>query len=224
MGRKKRVRGSEGVCVYCGDTTVLTPDHVPPKSLFLSPRPSNLITVPSCTKCNGGASKDDEYFKNAIVLRDDVANHPDVPQLLKEVMASLRRPEQKKFTRAFVGKMTPVNLITPSGLFVGRAMAMDVSGERIRRVLNRTIRGLYYHERGERLPTECQVISIPDARLPDPRIMDLLVAQPPKIIGKGIFSYRSMVTEDEKFASVWLLVFYGVVTVVAMTMPTHRTT
>lgn len=224
MGRKKRVRGSQGVCVYCGKTAMLTPDHVPPKSLFLSPRPSNLITVPSCTNCNGGASKDDEYFKNAIILRDDVAIHPDVPQLLKEVMASLRRPEQENFTCAFLQKMTPVNLTTRTGLFVGRTMVMDVSGRRIRRVLNRTIRGLYYHERRERLPTDCLVMSLPDARLPNPRIMDLLVEQPPKTIGNGIFSYRSMVTEEEQFASVWLLIFYGVVTVVAMTMPPTRTT
>src|SRR5262249_42358969 len=153
MDRKKRVRGSVGQCVYCGETAKVTPDHVPPKSLFLSPRPSNLITVPSCSTCNGGASKDDEYFKNINVLRNDVGSHREATQLLQDVLGSLRRPAQQRFTRAFLNKMSPVNLVSPSGLYIGRTMAMDVEGERVKRVLNRMIRGLFYQERKERLPT-----------------------------------------------------------------------
>eukprot|EP01034_Spumella_vulgaris_P018529 gene18529-23674_t len=38
-------------------------DHIPPKAFFPSPRPSNLITVPCCPRCNSEASLDDDAFK-----------------------------------------------------------------------------------------------------------------------------------------------------------------
>jgi hypothetical protein len=224
MGRKKRIRGSVGECVYCGKVARLTPDHVPPKNLFLTPRPSNLITVPSCEGCNGGASKDDEYFKNMIMLRQDVGNHSEATQLLSEVMASLRRPEQAKFTRSMLTGMTPVELTTPAGVYIGKTMAINVKLDRVRRVLNRTVRGLFYHERKQRLPTNCIVSSFTDIDLPDPRIMSLLASQPPKTIGSGVFSYRSLFTEDERYGSAWLLIFYEAVRVVSMTLPLARTT
>ena len=223
MVKTKRLRGSVGQCIYCGQTAKLTPDHVPPKNLFLPPRPSNLITVPSCTTCNGGASKDDEYFKNVIVLRNDVGTHREATQLLQEVLASLKRPAQQWFTQAFLKKMSPVSLVSPSGLYLGRTMAMDIEGERVKRVLNRTIRGLFYHERKERLPTDCLVNTWIDMELPDPRIMALLLAEQPKVIGNAVFSYRAIFTKDEKYGSAWLLVLYDAVRIVSLTMPLSRT-
>lgn len=50
-------------CYICGATDDLTRDHVPPKNLFPDPKPSNLITVPCCRRCNVGFSKDDELFR-----------------------------------------------------------------------------------------------------------------------------------------------------------------
>ena len=52
------------VCIYCQTNPKETNDHVPPKGLFREPRPSNLITVPACLKCNNGFSGDDDYFLN----------------------------------------------------------------------------------------------------------------------------------------------------------------
>ncbi len=55
-----------GRCVICGESDVLlTNDHLPPRSFFSEPIPnqSNLITIKSCPKCNGGSSVDDELFK-----------------------------------------------------------------------------------------------------------------------------------------------------------------
>jgi hypothetical protein len=83
---------------------------------------------------------------------------------------------------------------------------------------------LYYHEKNEWLPTNCLVTSEPDTDLPDRGIMALLSAQMPTTIGNGVFSYRSLVAEDEKYASAWLLVFYEAVPIVGWTMPPARTT
>jgi len=40
-----------------------TKDHVPPKGLFPEPRPSNLITVDCCYRCNQKFTKIDEEFR-----------------------------------------------------------------------------------------------------------------------------------------------------------------
>ena len=61
----------EDFCVYCGGTDDLTDDHVPPKTIFPKPRPSGLITVRSCKKCNCGSSRDDEHFRMMLCLRHD---------------------------------------------------------------------------------------------------------------------------------------------------------
>jgi hypothetical protein len=56
-------------CAYCNKQEKETDDHVPPKSFYPTPRPSNLITVPSCLKCNQGLGKDEEFFL-AIIMFD----------------------------------------------------------------------------------------------------------------------------------------------------------
>lgn len=48
-------------CIYCGQRAT-SRDHVPPKLLLERPYPSNLQTVPSCIRCNQGASLDEQYF------------------------------------------------------------------------------------------------------------------------------------------------------------------
>lgn len=54
---------SSAECVICGEVKPLTREHVPPKNLFLSPRPTNTITVRLCESCNHGYHLDDEYFR-----------------------------------------------------------------------------------------------------------------------------------------------------------------
>src|SRR5262245_50842295 len=60
MAKQKKM----GQCALCGGGTLpVTREHVPPKNLFLAPRPRNTITVPVCKLCNHGYHLDDEYFR-----------------------------------------------------------------------------------------------------------------------------------------------------------------
>ncbi|SRR5579885_3291940 len=81
-------------CAYCGRTKNLTKGHVPPKSLF-AVRPHDLITVPSCRNCNGGAAKDDEYFRLIIATRHDAGDHPEANRLLPTMLRSLENPRAR---------------------------------------------------------------------------------------------------------------------------------
>ena len=56
---KKKIR----TCALCGELRVTTREHVPPKNLFLAPRPKNTITAPVCNECNYRYHLDDEYFR-----------------------------------------------------------------------------------------------------------------------------------------------------------------
>ena len=62
------------ICTYC-EKDAATADHVPPKLLFVKPRPQ-LVTVPACRGCNQTASLDDEYFRAAITLEEKAGQHP----------------------------------------------------------------------------------------------------------------------------------------------------
>src|SRR3989304_6859574 len=60
MAKKKPRRGT---CALCGKEADLTRDHIPPRGIFLAPRPKNTITILSCNSCNQGTNLDEEYFR-----------------------------------------------------------------------------------------------------------------------------------------------------------------
>lgn len=61
--RDRRIRKRLGVCAICGADGEVNREHVPPRNLFLKPRPTNTITVDLCPSCNHGYHLDDEYFR-----------------------------------------------------------------------------------------------------------------------------------------------------------------
>ena len=59
MAKQRKI----GQCALCAKTRPVTREHIPPKNLFLTPRPTNSITVPVCELCNHSYHLDDEYFR-----------------------------------------------------------------------------------------------------------------------------------------------------------------
>lgn len=55
-----------GTCFHCGRASPETDDHVPPKIFLDKPYPDNLITVPSCHRCNSASSEDEQYVASLI--------------------------------------------------------------------------------------------------------------------------------------------------------------
>src|SRR5262245_41527341 len=108
-----------GQCIYCGEIRELTDDHIPPKNLFAKPRPNDLIEVPSCKVCNGGASKDDEYFRLMLTLRDDTFDHPEVQKVLPTVFRSLTKPNKVGFSQSLFQSIRILDVTASGGLFLG---------------------------------------------------------------------------------------------------------
>jgi hypothetical protein len=210
-----------GECTYCGAIGLITDDHVPPRNLFPPPRPNNLLVVPSCLKCNQGASLDDEYFRLTLTFRDDTYEHPAVQRLLPSVLRSLQKPKKLKFSRAFLRSVAKVDVNTKAGIYIGRRSAYNVDLTRLDRVAARIAKGLFYHERGSRLPNGYEMISYNESGMAhvseeialniQQRILVPLWSAPERVIGPNIFSYRFRFVESDPNLSAWLLTFFKTV-------------
>lgn len=61
---------NSNICLYCGGKSE-TRDHIPTRGLLNKPYPNNLMTVPSCKKCNNSFSKDEEYLIILLITISD---------------------------------------------------------------------------------------------------------------------------------------------------------
>jgi hypothetical protein len=78
------------ICAYCGAPSPETRDHIPPRGVFPSPRPGDLITVPSCRPCNQGASARDERFLAYLSIQVGI-DTPVTTRLWDQVLPGIRR-------------------------------------------------------------------------------------------------------------------------------------
>src|ERR1035441_7723661 len=140
-------------CVYCGDAGAETFDHIPPKGIFSQPRPNNLVTVPACRQChNDETSKDDEYFRLALQLRDGIDSHPDVVKTRPTLLRSLQNPCKLGMRNALLKNIVLTELVTPGGIFIKNQWALQTDMNRLRRVVLRIMKGLFYCHKKHRLP------------------------------------------------------------------------
>ena len=68
------------ICIYCGaclQEVTRNKDHVPSKTLLEPPYPENLPVVDVCQKCNGGFSKDEQYFSAFLAAVISGSTKPD---------------------------------------------------------------------------------------------------------------------------------------------------
>jgi hypothetical protein len=217
--------------VYCGRTRRTTRDHIPPEALFAPPGPPNPITVPACSDCHGSAtSRDDEYFRTSLAFSREVFNHPDIQGgVLIAALRSLAKPEAAKFSRAFFRTVFSGPVHTPAGIYLGDATGYTVDGVRISRVVERIVRGLFYHERHVPLGGRASVRVFHDDFIAWDRVgSDIreLIANTVAVLRQrtqasvgSAFRYAHVCTEQDERASAWLLTFYDAQVFLAITAP-----
>jgi len=229
MAKSRKIRE----CVYCGKMVETSDDHIPPKNLFPSPRPSNLITVPSCRECNEKASKDDEYFRLVLSMQRDISDHPEVLKNKAKLQRSLQNPEQKGFRSSFLNSLAVVDLCTPAGIYLGKTDAFRVDMKRVNNVIKRITQGLFYKEKDRRLPdnyrVRCYIFDIINEHphllgtfmMKD--IITLTLQSKSQTIGNDVFKYWCKFAVDEENSSAMVLSFYGMVNFLALTTPNKIT-
>lgn len=114
-----------------------------------------------------------------------------------------------------------------SGLYIGTRGAFKTDLGRIFRVVKRTVRGLFFHETGQRLPSDYEVGVWSDETIVEwgqefveevknNFVLPLMKVEP-TIVGPSTFAYRYLRTERQ-FASAWLVTFYERVSFLALTL------
>ena len=212
--RKQRAGVRRKLCVYCGKAPATTLDDIPPRCVFTKPR-GKLLLVPSCECCNGGASNDDEWFRNDLVLESGNVQHPVARELNDSAWRGLAMPEKRGMLTAFQQMVRQQAVRTEAGLYV-TVPVFDMLADPQRRVVGRIVKALYWHHHDRiRLPDEYTVSSIPvDATIKDhretsARALAFLYRQPQHSLGSGgVFSYRFFVDGQDPRSILWLLVFY----------------
>ncbi len=121
-------------CCYCGKNSE-SRDHIPSKNLLEKPFPDNLLTVPSCIKCNQSFSLDEEYFLNVLV---EISNNPTLIAK-KEPNGNVykARKRSKKLNDRIENSLIQLE----DGKIYFR-----MEENRIKKVIEKNALGLYFHK------------------------------------------------------------------------------
>lgn len=206
-------------CAYCGEKRPVTRDHIPPLSFFPKPRASDLITVPCCESCRAGWSDDDEYFRAVILSSARVSEEKIAQGATDALLRSLAKPTKQGFARMLLTSIKGVEIETEAGLYLGKHPVLKLEQERIARVAQRIIRGLFFREKAYRVPEGYEVLAYIQQFGIDPIVGELQGVQfsEPRVVQNGVFCYIFKETESDPNSSVWLALFYGTLAFVGFT-------
>ena len=140
------------ICCYCHNTAT-TKDHVPPKNIFPRPRPTNLITVPSCKTCNEDPSLDDEYF--GLILAAGSAGHPQARELFRGKVKK-KTKSYPALAKSILGDISRKDIYS-GNIYLGTQDELKIEGKRINPIMIRTTKGLYWYHFGKPLPVNHKI-------------------------------------------------------------------
>ena len=196
------------LCVYCTISHGVTDDHVPPKSFFPRPRPSNLLTVPACLRCNGASGRDEEYFLATLMFSQAGVAATG----MKLWDQKLRRMYEKNIglRRRIARSLRRGHVSTPAGIYLGRATTLEYDEERLAAVAKKVVRGLYFRERGMPLDPAADMICLFLRRLAHFKAVEQQnhLLHPGLMSWDGVFQYRCAFVPNDPFDSAWLLWFW----------------
>ena len=206
------------LCIYCQEVVGPTRDHVPPRKFFAKPRPSDLITVPCCHDCNGAYQGDEDYFWLTFLSGPAGASR-EGSRLWRTEKLSRAYDRDEGLRKAILRSVEVVGLRTPSGVYLPRKeLAMRYDENRIHRVVEKVVRGLYYFEVGRPLPPAFRMVS---KRISIPMISQLTTLDPDIHGGRrawpGTFDYGYNLMSSDTTKFVWLTVFYATDVFVSVT-------
>jgi hypothetical protein len=198
-------------CVYCGCEEPTTVDHIPPKLFFERPYPPNLLTVPTCLKCNKSFQGDDEYTRAITCIDMRSAKHPTVQLKMPTVLRSFQKAEAVGFAKYLRTQMTDSAILGPDEKPM--AQAVDADRARLNATGERIVRGLYFVEAGRPLPpgTPIRISCRPGVSSSEPAVMQFARMHAAEldcrdgVVGDA-FSYIALFHPQ---FSAWFLLLYG---------------
>jgi HNH endonuclease len=213
----KRNKQHLGTCAYCGIDARLTEDHVIPQCLFGGKVPADVPTVGACKTCNGiKKSTDDTFQRDMLVCDIDTYQHPVARAIFESQFSRAVSRNQSPLARYVRTQIKPVELVTPSGLFVGIAFGSPLPQGQATRVLRTIVRGLYGYYTSNLLP-EPDSVEFQVHRLYDWPAMLPIVQEAVRTghlryepVGDStIFNCVYRVEPTDLAVSMWFLAFYA---------------
>jgi len=187
------------ICAICGEAEATTRDHIPPKSIFPRPLPDDLITVPACPECNNGASTHDEIFKVQLSF-----GYTDPNEVTCRTMRTLEH--NNRLFRMLQEECRELVVVDSEGNAEIHTVAQWDS-EAHDKVIERIIRGLYFHHSGNPVPAD-QEVRVQFLREIPTQFTDNSYFTNGSV-GANQFKYKYLI-DVETALSVWVLDFYGV--------------
>lgn len=193
------------ICAICGEQEATTRDHVPPKSIFPAPRPGNLTTVPACAGCNHGASDLDDLFK--VYLSMQATSNSDLAARLfrEKTVRTLER--NQRLLQKLQQESTEVDVATDEGRIETRTGYLwdSVAHDS---VIDRTIRGLYWHHSGVPLPNDTS-LAVQWLRAVPEEVLSNISLFNEVVLGDDQVVYKYIIYAEDPRYSLWLFEFYG---------------
>jgi hypothetical protein len=173
--------------------------------MFPQPRPTDLITVPSCEKCNNNLSLDDEYFRiNVAAISGD---SPQSMTLLKQRIIPRTRKKPGLAIRLLLS-VRHADVYNEGGVYTGRGPAVTLDRPRMQAVINKIVRGLFLKHTGRSLPMGHMVRDYVLSPTLSEHAQQEVLKLPLFKVGDGsVFNYCYCVDAGTS-ESVWFLMFY----------------
>ena len=204
------------VCYLCGNQIDGAPsrDHVPPQQLFAPAvrrehNVSALVTLPTHPDCNGAYNLDEEYTVRALAI--PVYDSPTARAVVDHGWAKARRGSSVGLHRKLMKAATdrPSELILPDG-----KAGMKLEGARVKRIIWKITRGLYFLEHAQVLPEHTKFAV--EVREPETRdsshlddLWETVRSQPSRGAYQAVFAHKYFkATETDETIHGWAMLWW----------------
>jgi hypothetical protein len=162
-----------------------------------------------------------------ISMNREVGDNPAAASARAAVHRSFTKPNKVAFTWALINSIKEIPVHSPGGLYLGHVASYDVDLNRLCNVIERTMRGLYFHEFKCRLAdeTKCVTYSLDGFVTADiensasvQRLWQLALSGQKRMFGNNVFAYWFQ-SLDAASATLWAFVVYGCSGFIVITRP-----
>lgn len=178
--------------------------------------------MPACERCNNGHSKDEEYVL-AVLLAEGSIRSSDANAILDRWSEDHESGVRRRIglARRLIDAVERFEIHNSAG--IGGRVRLEV--DRVNRVIEKIVRGLFFHEFRRRLPdTVTLYVEVkPELdRLRSKPMQALLTAlmQRPKRLG-DVFSWCVAIDSERPDFTLWAMAFYDSVLAIAVTGQTN---
>lgn len=205
-----RVEQVDAICYLCGLELGkdIDRDHVPPKQFYAKSlrkiHHPNLFTLPVHAGCNKSYQEDEDYFVHSIAPLAKGSYSGD--GIWNDIAQRLRRAQGQRIGQMILREFEE----RPSGLYLpGGKVIKRFDAKRVKRVVWKIVRGLFYKEHARFLPEEpprlLKFVSVGEK--PPPEFQAVRSTQ-----SKGqypnVFDYKYIVISELDNFHLWAMLFW----------------